>query len=310
MAEIPDVGGAPIPNPGPSTAYLSQLQQQYAVARATTQPSEPMVYFGKQANAVDPVTGAPRPFTGYDRPNTKTIGGAMSNFEALSSEEKRKLAERLALAGMLTVGSSGGPYKGESMKEFVSRANLVDVQNSYADLLQAAASRYSAGQEMTPDQLLDMHIEYNRDAAQAAGGIPGWYGAPGEGGESGSPYANKTITTTNTQRDIYSRDEAEGLARAILRRELDRDPTNEEYEDFVAALQTKQRENPTITTTRTQYDENGSPMDSSSTTRGGVDLEQFAQEQAEDNPDWATWQSIGTFLPALFEELGAGVPGV
>lgn len=311
MAEIPGVGGgAPIPNPGPSTAYLGQLTSQYAAQRAIAQPSEPLVYFGGR-NRPAPGSGASfrDPETIFT-PDTRTIGVAMSDFEAMTSAEKRKLAERLALAGMLTVGSSGGPYKGETMKEFVSRANLVDVQNSYGDLLQAAASRYSAGQQMTPDELLDMHIEYNRDAAEAAGGIPGWYGASGDGGESGSPYANKTVTTTNSQRDIYSADEARGLARAILRRELDRDPTDEEYEDFVSALQTKQRENPTVTTTRTRYDENGSPTNTSSTTRGGVDLEQFAQDQAEDNPDWATWQAIGTFLPALFEELGSGVPGV
>lgn len=303
MAEIPGTGGAPIPNPGPSTAYLQDLQNQYAGARAAVQgPSQPMVYLG--ADRVDsPIRGAGASFRDPEpsfTPRMSSLTQAMMDFEQLSSERKRKVAEKLAKAGLL-----GSPYKGESLKEYIARTPLSEVQNAYGDLLEAAAARYSAGQEVTPMQLLEQHIEYNTAAGSPfAGESDG-----GGGGGEGSPYAGKTITRTDTARDIYSRDEAEGLARAILRRELDRDPTDEEYEDFVAALQTKQRENPTITTTSTTYDEYGSPSGTSSTSQGGVDLERFAQNQAEDNPDWATWQAIGTFLPALFDELGAGVPG-
>jgi hypothetical protein len=267
-----------------------------------------MVYLGADS-AKPPIRGAGATFRDPEpafTPKLSSLSEAMMDFEALSTKQKKRVASRLAQAGFL-----GAPYKGESLNDFVARVPLSDVQGAYGDLLNAAAARYQAGQEITPDQLLQQHIDYNARVgsplalADGAGGD----GSGGGAGGTGSPYANKTITSTNTVRDIYSRDEAEGLARAILRRELDRDPTDEEYEDFVAALQTKQRENPTVTTTRTSYDEFGSVADTSSTTRGGVDLEQFAQEQAEDNPDWAVWQAIGTFLPALFEELGSGVPG-
>lgn len=303
MAEMPMPGGAPIPNPGPSTAYLADMQREYAAARVATQPTQPMIYLGttNQPAAVDPVTGAPRPFTSFsEAPKLISIPDAMGQFEQLKLKQKKALARKLALAGLL-----GSPYQSETLDEFIDRTPLSEVQNAYGELLQAAAARYQAGQKMTPDEILNAHIEYN-----TAGG--GMFEDAATAGGSGSPLAGQTVTTRSRSVDIFSRDDARGLARSVLRRELDRDPTEEEFEDFVAALQTKQKENPTTTTTRTTYDDMGNVASTNSTTRGGMTaagIEEFATEQAQQNPGWAEWQAIGTYFPGVFPALAAGVPG-
>lgn len=233
---------------------------------------------------------------------TATADALLSEFNTWSVERKRAMARKLAQAGML-----GTIPAGMTVDEFVKTVSLAEVEKAYEAVLLESGRRYASGQEITPTQLINQHRDW-----QVANG-----GAGGSGSES--PYANKTITTTHTSvsRDIWHPKDAKALARATIKRELGRDPTPEEFEDFVAAIQTAQEDNParTRTKTRTKYDEHGSPTRTKSWSRtsGGIGAEglgEIALEQAQDNPEWAEWQAVGTYFPALINMLGSGVPGV
>jgi hypothetical protein len=294
-AAIP--GGAPVPG-STSTGYLGAVAAQMAAGRVA-QPSIPMVYMGTRP-ILDPITGAPKPYT--EKPYAVSVNDMMLKFESMSDKRKRALAERLAKGGFF----DQSPYKGETLSEFIARMTLADVQGAYGRLLESAAARYQAGQSISPDELLAMHIDYNSKAS-AGTGIFGTGEGPG-----GSKVEHGPDKTTSTSVDIFSATDARGLARATLRRELGRDPTEAEYEDFVAALQAKQKANPSVTTTRYTYDKNGNVVDTSYKTTGGMTsygLDEFAQSQAEQNPGWAEWQAAGQFFPGAMAVLGSAVPG-
>lgn len=304
----PRMEGAPIPGtPAPtSTGYLAGVSATMQAARAAIQPNIPMIWLGDHKEiATNPATGAPRPYAEpfvVDR--TVSITDLMMKFEGWSDKRKREMAKRLAQAGMF----STSPYKDESLEEFVSRQTLGDVQAAYANLLESASARWQqAGQKITPDQLLDMHIQYNKMAA-------GNTGIFGDGDGPGGAEDNFTGTKTQVNRsvDIFDADSAKGLARATLRRELDRDPTEEEFEDFVAALQTYSRQHPTINRVTQTY-EDGELTGTNSVTRGGytqAGVDELLTRQAQSTPGWAEWQAAGQFLPAALGMLGAGVTGV
>lgn len=316
-AAIPSVPGSGSTQGAYSTSMLNSLSQQYAAARAASpQPasSEPSVYLGMDSvHVIAPPERGNAPLFRERQgdvpvPQTKTLSQMMTDFDHWNIKRKQDMARKLALAGFL-----GSPYKGETLDEFVKRQDYISVEQGYAQLLQSASSRYAAGQKVSPNQLLNQYIDYNKSTGLFAGSA----GAGGAGG-TGSPYANQTRTETNTSKsvDIWSPMDAKGLARATLQRELGRDPTQAEFEDFVAALQAKQRANPAVTrtTNTTKYDKYGSPVNtnSSSTTTGGLTaqgIDEFATEQAQANPGWAEWQAVGTYFPAVMQMLGAGVPG-
>lgn len=138
-----------------------------------------------------------------------------------------------------------------------------------------------------------------------------------------------SATTTDVSRDIMDPNDAMALTRAMLQRELDRDPTQAEMEDFISAVQAAQRSHPTRTTSTSTRDttmsqtknRRGRIIDSdsdvttssSSTTQSGITqagIEDMMLRRVRANPDWAEWQAVGTYAPALFQALGSTVPGV
>lgn len=287
------------------TAYGRRLTQG-VIARAVTQPNQPVVFMGNRST--EPLGGAAGRMTAsrtQPGPVLRSVNDLLLEFEAMTVKEKKGVAMKMAKAGFF-----GRPNEGESLKQMVNDLTLNQVEGAYGQFLTDAAARYQNGQQITPDDLFELHREYN---ARTLGG-----GAAGSQ-DSGSPYANATITRTDTTKsiDVFSAPDARGLTRAMLRRELDRDPTEEEFEDFVAALQTYTENHPTTTTSRTttKYDEFGSPMDTDTTTtsRGGITsagVEELLTRRAQAQPGWAEWQAVGTYFPALMQMLGAGVPGV
>lgn len=289
-----------------STGYLNQM------ATASPAADNPLIFVGNEQNQqpINPATGIPYSTSTVTLPQFKSVAQLMQEFMALPTKAKLKVARKLALSGAF-----GSPNIGETLAEFVASIPPTALEAAYEELLMDTAKRTAMRQEITPDDLLRQRIQYNRSATQAAGGRAGWFGESDDEGEETqvSPLANQTVTQRYKSVDIYSPSDAKGLARAIIRRELGRDPTEEEYADFVSALQEESRENPTVTRQTSKYDENGQLASQTTRTRGGFGeaaVEQFATEQAQSMPGWAEWQAVGTYLPAVFQTLGASVPGV
>lgn len=322
------VAGAGLPQAGPvenrtTQAFLGTMgAEDYLPYRPTT-PRGPYAtaYLGAQAKRVESFrTATAQAFRGLpggqayvytqysDKANTsfKTVDDLMSDFESMSVKQKKNIAKALAMAGYL--GGSG------SLAERVEDTTLLDVTEAYAGLLAEASQRFANGQNITVDELLDMHIRYNMNASGMD--FDGDFDLSSVDklfseatGQTGKP---RTETRVDKSVDIFSPEDARGMARQTLQAALGRDPSEDEYEDFIAALQTKARQNPTVTRTTTRYDAEGNVIGTNSVSRGGLGasaVEQFAQDQAEAAPDWAEWQAVGTYFPALMESLSSVVPG-
>lgn len=305
---IPNNSGAAIPG-GPGAAggvtnFLNTVrrQQGFAAAQQSFGNNVPVVYLGTTGSGPAPA--------GKDFRSTKpavdeyrSISDMMLEFDGWSAGRQRKMAEKLAIGGFF----KDKPNEGESLEEYLAALDLGAVQDAYANLLMASAARYAAGQAITPNQLLQQHMDYRQQSAQASG-----LSLFGSGTGSGSSLANQSVTRTDRSVDIFSAQDARGLARATLRRELDRDPTEAEFEDFVAALQAKQRANPVITNSTVSYDESGNPVKTSSRSRGGLTeagIDEFATEFAQSQPGWAEWQAVSFYFPSVLDALASGVPG-
>lgn len=313
--EVPG-GGAAIPGSAGNglgvynTGYLTQQAQ--TLAPAPVGDTSPPVFMGNSRVPNRPFGGGGGAIEEFPSvPQQSTANQLMLEFEGMSADEKRKLARKLAMAGMLS------RHADETLEEAVKRATLGDLEQAYGTLLMDTAGRNAQGQLVSPDDVLEMHIRYNLSAVGGKEDAKenSWWDTLNGATEKalGRTAVEEDLSGTHKsvsiQRDIYSAQEARSLARMTLRNALDRDPTEEEYEDFVAALQTEQRENPVRTVTRTTTDEDGQIVRTNSTSHGGVDVQQFAFEEAQDNPGYAEWQAIGTYLPVALNALGSGVAG-
>lgn len=254
--------------------------------------------FDEGAKGRGPVNANMDPFTVHRKPeSSKQVIGEFSRW---TNKRKKNLARRLALAGYF-----GAPRVGESLDDFVASIPLAQLEEAWGQVVMETAQKNANGVWVTPDQNIQQQIDYNQSAAKGTS-LEGWYTGASGGTEGEDP--NRTEKFVSVSRDIFSASQAKGLIRGVLQQELGRDPTAEEFEDFITALQTKQRENPTRTVQRTIY-RDGDPVRQSTTSTGGIDPAEFALEQAQANPDWAEWQAIGTYFPAVMNTLGAGVPG-
>lgn len=320
-----------VPRPRFATRYLQNIAAKHY--RADTQAfmasggkqGRPYVFTGTRFNGGGPFNhhpGISRDDAESNKSRVETkhrdIPSVMSEFEYFSTEKKKTLAKQLFMAGFLSKPD----------------ANLMDLQEAYGNLLASAASRYAQGQQITPRRLLENNIRYNLAAAgvHVKGKFSdknsnGWFQKllGSDGGSSSLAHSagagatrdpeldlSGTFTSKSKSVDIWSPTDARGLIRATLRRELDRDPTEVEFEEFVSTLQAAQRKHPATTTTTVTRNKDGDVTDQSSVTRGGLGstgIQEIAQREAESNPHWAEWQAVGTFFPALMDALGSAVPG-
>lgn len=265
-------------------------------------------------------------------PSTTTIDALLTAFEQMGLREQRRLAL------LLTIGGFAGSVALEDAPAAARELTLNETLNAYLELLDDAAGRYSRGQKITPEQLLEQNVAYRLPRSADWDGTYGGLatilaeneidisGVDDVGGEPEkerdlSGTRTTTATSTNVSRDIMDPNDAMALTRALLQRELGRDPTKAEFEDFISAVQAAQRSNPTKTKTKqtstVTTNKKGRVVDSdtesSSTTTGGISqagVEDILLRRARQNPDWAEWQAVGTYAPALFQALGATVPGV
>lgn len=227
------------------------------------------------------------------------VADALAIFDDLDNDAIRTLAAKLAMAGY------AGSISKDKVSAFVDDASKIEVRDAYMNLLNDAADRYASGKNIDPMDLLDEMVKFRAGDANIFdedGNLDmskvGTYGKP------------RTVTTTSTSRDILNPDDARAITQGILQQELGRDPTDAEYEDFVDTLQAAVKRNPRHTTTTSRYDADGNLVSQDQTTSGGMSesaLALRAQEEARSQPDWAEWQAVGTYAPALMQALGATV---
>jgi hypothetical protein len=252
-----------------------------------------------------------------------TIEDLLTDFKQMDRSEQRRMAL------LLTIGGFAGSVSLEDAPAAARDLTLNELLSAYNELLMDASGRWARGQKITPEQLLESNVAFRlprgADWDGSYGDLVGILHdadidvAPTEEDLSGTHVTTSTNTSVN--RDVMDPNDAMALTRAMLQRELGRDPTKGEFEDFIGAVQAAQRANPSRTTTTSKNtvttDEDGRVTDSDTTSTSntqagitGAGIEDLMLRRARRNPDWAEWQAVGTYAPALFDALGATVQGV
>lgn len=325
----------------PSTASLGALASSLGVqlsgsAGGNARSASPDVFLGwgaqqsKNMNAMEGALGLMTHGFAFGTSTkkvakTKSIDELEKEFSRLPAAKQRQWATWLTMAGYM---GSGDLTK---VKDDVAQASLLDVQKGYDALLTDANSRYQSNMNISPTALLKQAIGYRLGNA----GLK-WNGdLKNLTDKNGSVKFNladlasnlssaqikagtkKTITSTSKSLDIMDPNDAKEMTREMLQQQLGRDPSEGEYEDFLAMLQHAQRANPTTSKTSSTYtydkDFGWQQTGSNTVTHEGISsggLEQLAYEKAQQSPTWAEWQAMGTYAPALFQALGTSVPGV
>jgi hypothetical protein len=336
--------GYSTPPGSPGSSWAEQIRTSSGapggVAPGTPDPNDPLmapVFIGMGAG--QEYQGSILVPTG-DVEKTRTIDRLLREFEDMDRQQQRRLTL------LLTIGGYAGSVDLEDAGKAARSLTLNDTLQAYLALLDDAAGRYARGQNVTPEQLLEQNVAYRLPRGVEWDGtygdltdvlhdnnidISGIDEPEKEKDLSGTRTTTSTDTATssNVSRDIMDPNDAMALTRAMLQRELQRDPTKAEFEDFISAVQAAQRANPTRTsskvtrdtTTTSTTNKRGRVIDSdtdtdtstSSTQHSGISqagIEDVLLRRARANPDWAEWQAVGTYAPALFQALGSTVPGV
>ena len=291
------------------------------------------VYLGSRTTHFDPwrpwmadIEDDPRKANGPDYEELKLgdYGAMLDRFDRLKNPELRRWALFLTLAGYTSTGGTlraetaeAGPTGSVPVDKAVDYAKTMsrgEIITAYSNLLNDAAMQYAMGNKLTPNQLLRRAIDLRLPVGADWNGK---FSSLTENNlsqmmeDAGLSLAG-THTSTERVKDFMDPMDAKALTRATLQRELGRDPTQAEYEDFISAIHAAEAHDPTVRTTTTTTDEQGRVLNQNSTTQQGMTSEgvgQLALERARRNPDWAEWQAMGQYAPALFQALGSAVPG-
>lgn len=193
-------------------------------------------------------------------PNLVPLSVGINSIYGWDEKRWKQLADRLIQSGMLP--------------ESYTQAQLFD---AWEGLVRQTANFNAAGKTVTPWDVIGL---------MSAG--------PGGGGIGATPH-----TVVRREVRLSSPDEAEGVLRQVLSAALGRAPTGAELDNFTAQLNSAQRANPEINTSR--YNAEG--YLTSSTTTGGVDPGVRARHYAEQNPEYGAYQAVATYFPMLEQAL-------
>lgn len=169
--------------------------------------------------------------------------------------------------------------------------NLDELEQIWSSLALRSAKMWQRGIGTTPWALLERYGK--------SGGVEG----------SGGPV---TTTTVNKSINLTSPREADALVDAALQQRLGRSPTEKERKDFVEALNSSEKKEPTVTKSTTTTTGSGTENVSnttSSNTSGGVDVGAFAREwsMSHNKDEAGSFQALAQYMPAFYEALGAPV---
>lgn len=127
-------------------------------------------------------------------------------------------------------------------------------------------------------------------------------------GEGGAGKSRKAGPTTRRQIDLTDPETAKAWVSQAFQQSMGRAPEAAEIRAMVDALNERERANPTIqTNTPTRWDDQGNPIDSTTTTSGGFDSAAFIQNQVDADPEATAHQAAGELYPALLAALGGGL---
>lgn len=150
------------------------------------------------------------------------------------------------------------------------------------------AGRFAmTGKEIDPQDVLDM-------MGDAANG-------PGAGTKVQGPVTRRQI-------DLTDPETAKAWISQAFQQSMGRAPESAEIRALMDTLGRNEKAHPQVqTTTPTAWDDQGNPVDSTTTTSGGFNSQAFLQNRVSADPEATAHQAAGELYPALMQALGASL---
>lgn len=237
-------------------------------------------------------------------PQFVTPFALLQTFDSMSQAEYQKFKNKLVAAGF--VSSSASP---------------VDVRTEWASILKDVQGAQMTGANVTPFEFLNSLIKKNgidpKDIPSTADFDP-----------AAQLAANQFQPSTSKVTSVYdlAPEDAEQMLTQMLQSKLGRDPSKAELEDFVDTVKARALANPTTVTTKTRQgdlsgqagpgtqvevaQQGGQTISTVRSISQGFDqnnVAAIADRRAENAPDYASYQAVATYMPALLQALGSTV---
>lgn len=214
---------------------------------------------------------------------------AEQEFYTWDVKKQSDFLSKAIVGGMLKLGD--GPLEaGKLWKKLVDEAALYG----------------AAGKKVSPMDLLASYV-------QSAGGSNAWTSAgvwqintvTGERRYvgPGTYLGNGKAQQVDTRVDLTDPDTAKAVATKLFQDLMGRDPGGGELTNFATALHTAEQNNPVVQTTTTQYNmDTGQPVNSSTTSTGGLSAEgqqYIGEQQVKKKKEYGAYQAATTYQNAL-----------
>lgn len=312
IIDIPGGGGSGAYNPAAPSGMATNTMTQAATTYGTPGKSMTGVFvgFNKPPKGMTPAMqdklagdsyagSGPTPIT--KQPIMLTPIQLLASFDQFGRKDYLRFRNLLIAAGLVS-----------------ETADAASVRGAYQSIIYEAIDMQAGGIMMSPMQLVKNLIRKN-------GLNPAKIGADEDYMASLKETQKPSSQTTTSVYDLTPED-AKATLEAAIQQKLGRAPTAAEIEDFVAAAQTRARNNPTEVTERfipgkavggdagdqvTVQREGGQVVGSTVTSvNQGFDADnvaRMAERRAENAPDYASYQAVSQYFPAFLSALGSTV---
>lgn len=217
-----------------------------------------------------PDTGSTRdPNGNYQPPAGRTVDDVKLDVQRMSDDELAALGKRLVAAHLLP-------------PDWALSGGRDAIEKVWGDLVDRAADYHQANPttDLTPQDMIDLYSGQSADGKNAG----------------------TTTSTSTSYGQPMTADAARRKLESMMTAALGRAPTGKEADDFQAALNEAQANNPSTTVTTTGKDASGN---TTSTTRpsGGFNPDDFAntyaREHVQNTDEYRHYQAATTYYQAL-----------
>jgi hypothetical protein len=215
---------------------------------------------------------------------TGTVEGLLYQLQNGSKEAFNLLRNQLVATGKLSATDN----------------NPIDTIDAYSSVLNQVVTMQAAGQRITPSEYLANLMSFNGIDPSKVTDAADWK-PPTVG-------TFKPTTHTSTSTSVYdlAPEDAKAMLESTLQQTLGRAPSEAEVSDFMNAVNTAAKANPNVTKATETTDASGNTVEHSSSTPGfdQTAAEQMAVDRSMRMPDYASFQAVSTYFPALMSLLG------
>lgn len=245
---------------------------------------------GRTANS--PFTseaGQARQQTQPRTPSWWSVDGATGQYFNWSQKQRDDFRAKGLLSGLLTQG-----------------AGDLESYSLWQNLVNQAALYGAQGQQVGPLDILSGYVKGNSNGGWIKQGDFEVNPVTGEKRYVGPKFK----TTTQTNLNLSDPATARAIATKVFQDLLGRDPGQGEIGSYATALSQSEMQNPSNTTTTTQFDPTtGEATDASSVTTGGMSDDAralLASDEAKKKPEYGAYQAATTYMHALDQAVYGG----